>query len=51
MGSGRTVVAKFVEYVVASKGHGYELTCSGPPDGFGGLGPMCERILGTLRIR
>jgi hypothetical protein len=42
---------RFIAYVVASKGHGYELTCSGPLDVFEAVRGGCERILRTLRIR
>jgi hypothetical protein len=48
---GHVLVARFVEYVVASRGHGYELMCSGAPDGFDGVRPTCDRILASLRIR
>jgi hypothetical protein len=45
------LVSRFVEYVVASKGRGYELTCSGPADTFDGMRSTCVRILGSLRVR
>ena len=53
---GRTVVggavaSRFVEYAVASKGHGYELTCSAPLVAFESTQPTCERILGSLQIK
>ncbi len=48
---GGAVASRFVEYAVASKGHGYELTCSAPVRAFEGAQPTCERILGSLQIK
>jgi hypothetical protein len=44
-------VSRFVEYAVAAKGHGYELTCSAPLVAFESAEPLCERILGSLQIK
>jgi hypothetical protein len=49
--SGGKSVSKFVEYAVAAKGRGYELTCSAPVVAFESAEPLCERILGSLQIK
>jgi curved DNA-binding protein CbpA len=47
--NGDVLLGRFVEYAIASKGRGYRLTCAAPPQIFDVA--LCERILGTLRIR
>ena len=49
--SGGAAVSRFVQYAVPSKGRGYVLTCDGPPNAFENVRPLCERILGSLRIK
>jgi hypothetical protein len=49
--AGGAVVSRFVEYAVAAKGQGYELTCSAPVVAFESVEPTCERILGSLQIK